>query len=74
MQLYEVITTLEIWGLSDGYKANAKYGWHLSNLVAFFRLNIFVKIELQKWMNRPFKVHDKPIEKNSKEVLFPDYQ
>lgn len=27
-------------------KATAKYGCHPSNLVAFIRLNIFVKIEL----------------------------
>ena len=33
----------------------AKYGWHLSNLVAFIRLNIFVKIELQKWLDKPFE-------------------
>ena len=35
-------------------KATAKYQWHMSNLVAFIRLNIFVKIELQKWLNKPF--------------------
>lgn len=35
-------------------KAMAKYGWHLSNLVAFIRLNIFVKIDLQKWLDSPF--------------------
>ena len=27
-------------------KAKAKYKWHLSNLVAFIRLNLFVKIDL----------------------------
>lgn len=36
-------------------KNQAKYGWHLSNLVAFIRLNIFVKIELQKWLDKPFE-------------------
>lgn len=36
-------------------KMQAKYGWHLSNLVAFIRLNIFVKIELQKWLDKPFE-------------------
>ena len=36
-------------------KNQAKYGWHLSNLVAFIRLNIFVKIELQKWIDHPFE-------------------
>ena len=36
-------------------KNQAKYGWHLSNLVAFIRLNIFVKIDLQKWLDKPFE-------------------
>ncbi|WP_317192278.1 transposase [Cyclobacterium marinum] len=35
-------------------KETAKFGWHLSNLVAFIRLDIFVKIELQKWLDSPF--------------------
>ncbi len=33
----------------------AKYNWHLSNLVAFLRLNLFVKIDLIKWLNNPFE-------------------
>lgn len=36
-------------------KAMAKYNWHLSNLVAFVRLNMFVKIDLQKWLDKPFE-------------------
>ena len=36
-------------------KAMAKYGWHLSNLVAFIRLNLFVKINLQQWVDKPFE-------------------
>ena len=35
-------------------KAMAKFNWHLSNLVAFIRLNIFVKITLQEWLDKPF--------------------
>ena len=41
-------------------KETAKYGWQLSNLVAFIRLNLFVKIDLQKWLDKPF---DEPIPK-----------
>lgn len=41
-------------------KAMAKFGWHLSNLVAFIRLNLFVKIDLQIWLDKPF---DEPPEK-----------
>jgi len=36
-------------------KAIAKYPWHLSNLVSFLRLNLFVKISLQKWLDEPFE-------------------
>jgi hypothetical protein len=54
-------------------KASAKYAWHLSNLVAVSRLNIFVKIELQKWLDTPFEDPHKPIPKEIQGVLFPDY-
>ena len=30
------------------------YPWYLSNLVAFIRLNLFVKIDLYEWLNNPF--------------------
>jgi len=36
-------------------KELAKYNWHLSNLVAFLRLNLFVKINLNKWLDKPFE-------------------
>ena len=35
-------------------KKAAKYKWHLSNLVAFIRLNLFVKIDLKEWLDNPF--------------------
>ena len=36
-------------------KELAKYAWQLSNLVAFIRLNLFVKINLQNWLDYPFE-------------------
>ncbi len=33
----------------------AHFKWQLSNLVAFIRLNCFVKIELMLWLNNPFE-------------------
>ena len=36
-------------------KQIAKYNWSLSNLVAFLRMNLFVKILLQQWLDKPFK-------------------
>lgn len=35
-------------------KEIGKYDWRLSNLVAFLRLNLFVKIDLHKWLHKPF--------------------
>jgi hypothetical protein len=35
-------------------KAKAEYEWHLSNLITFVRLNLFVKIDLFTWLDYPF--------------------
>jgi len=51
-------------------KALAKYNWHLSNLVAFIRLNLFVKIELQSWLDEPFKREESPPQDAIQGVLF----
>jgi len=37
----------------------AKYKWHLANLVAFIRLNLFVKIRLKQWIDQPYVQHTK---------------
>lgn len=37
----------------------AGHKWHLSNLVSFIRINLFVKIDLQLWLNKPFSEHEK---------------
>ena len=34
-------------------KQKANYKWHLSNLVCFIRINLFVKINLWKWIDKP---------------------
>jgi hypothetical protein len=51
-------------------KATAKFGWHLSNLVAFIRLNLFVKIHLQQWLDKPFEEANDPPQKQIQGVLF----
>lgn len=51
-------------------KALAKYNWHLSNLVAFIRLNMFVKIDLQKWLDKPFEEDVGPPQNVIQGVLF----
>lgn len=35
-------------------RAMAQHKWYLSNLVAFIRLNLFVKIDLVTWLDKPF--------------------
>lgn len=51
-------------------KAIAKYGWRLSNLVAFIRLNLFVKIDLQKWLDKPFDDDVPRLKRDYQGVLF----
>lgn len=45
-------------------KQIAKYNWCLSNLIAFLRLNLFVKIDLQLWLDKPFEPIIDPVEDN----------
>jgi len=52
--LIQIWTALITILILKALKAMSKYKWHLSNLVAFIRLNLFVKIELQKWLDKPF--------------------
>lgn len=58
IQIWTALITILIL---KALKAMAKFGWHLSNLVAFIRLNLFVKIDLQIWLDKPF---DEPPEKD----------
>ena len=51
-------------------KAMAQFNWHLSNLVAFIRLNLFVKINLQLWIDNPFEGGNDPPQKYLQGVLF----
>lgn len=41
-------------------KQKAEFKWHLSNLITFLRINLFVKIELWKWVNKPIMDRVKP--------------
>lgn len=52
IQIWTALITILIL---KAMKAMAKFNWHLSNLVAFIRLNIFVKIDLQLWLDKPFE-------------------
>ncbi len=52
IQIWTALITILIL---KALKAMAKHKWHLSNLIAFIRLNIFVKIKLQRWLDAPFE-------------------
>lgn len=67
IQIWTALITILIL---KALKAMAKYNWHLSNLVAFIRLNLFVKINLQQWIDKPFEEYVEPPEKIVQGVLF----
>ena len=52
IQIWTALITILIL---KALKEMAKHKWHLSNLIAFIRLNIFVKIKLQNWLDAPFE-------------------
>ena len=52
IQIWTALITILIF---KAMRAMAKYKWHLSNLVSFIRLNLFVKIDLQLWLDKPFE-------------------
>jgi len=39
-------------------KQLAKYDWCFANLIAFLRMTLFSKIDLQKWLDEPFHPPD----------------
>ncbi len=67
IQIWTALITILIL---KALKAMAKFGWHLSNLVAFIRLNLFVKIALQQWLDKPFQEPKEPPENYLQGVLF----
>jgi hypothetical protein len=52
--LVQIWTALITILLLKSLQRAAKHTWHLSNLIAFIRLNLFVKINLQNWLDKPF--------------------
>ncbi len=69
--LIQIWTALITILLLKALKAMAKFNWHLSNLVAFIRLNLFVKIDLQLWLDKPFEqIAQSPPQNNLQGVLF----
>jgi len=67
IQIWTALITILIL---KALKAMAKYSWYLSNLVGFIRLNLFVKIDLQWWLDNPFEPEHPPPEMPVQGVLF----
>jgi hypothetical protein len=67
IQIWTALITILIL---KALKAQSQFGWYLSNLVAFIRLNLFVKIYLQLWLDKPFQEHIEPPPKTIQGVLF----
>jgi len=57
-------------GMQKTLKNQAKHPWYLSNLVAFIRLNLFVKVDLRKWLDNPFTKQQLPPNKYIQGILF----
>lgn len=68
--MIQIWTALITILLLKALKAMAKFNWHLSNLVAFIRLNLFVKINLQHWIDKPFESSEDPPPESLQGVLF----
>jgi len=51
-------------------KEIAKYNWSLSNLIAFLRMNLFVKILLTEWLDSPFKPPEDLSFNSRQQILF----
>lgn len=67
VQIWTALITILIL---KALKAQAKHPWYLSNLVAFIRLNLFVKVELNTWLDNPFAKEQPPPNKYVQGVLF----
>jgi len=67
IQIWTALITILIL---KALKTQAKHAWYLSNLVAFIRLNLFVKVDLHKWLDNPFAKEQPPPNIELQGVLF----
>ena len=51
IQIWTALITILLFAV---LKQQATYKWHFSNLFSSLRLNTFTKIDLYKWINKPF--------------------
>lgn len=67
IQIWTALITLL---LLKHLKGIAQYPWAMSNLIAFLRMNLFVKISLVKWLDEPFHPPDYYITQSEQLNLF----
>ena len=67
IQIWTALITLL---LMKYLKEISKYNWSLSNLIAFLRMNLFVKILLAEWLDNPFKAPEDFSMENRQQNLF----
>jgi hypothetical protein len=57
IQIWSALITILLLSV---LKTKALYKWHMSNMVGFIRLNLFVKIDLFEWLDHPFLLDKAP--------------
>jgi hypothetical protein len=57
IQIWSALITILLLSV---LKTKALYKWHMSNMVGFIRLNLFVKIDLFEWLDHPFLTDKAP--------------
>jgi len=55
IQIWTAMTTIL---LMKYLKQRGKHNWSMSNLIAFLRMGLFLKINLKQWLDKPFKPPD----------------
>ena len=66
IQIWSALITILLLSV---LKAKALYKWHMSNMVGFIRLNLFVKIDLFQWLDYPFLTDKGPPGQNQLELF-----
>ena len=61
IQIWTAMITMLLFRLMQ---ETAKYKWHLSNLITFIRLNLFVKMGLRLWLDKPFWAQNEGVRKD----------
>lgn len=56
--MIQIWTALTVILILKYLKQRGKYNWSMSNLIAFIRMALFLKLSLFEWLDKPFKPPD----------------